>query len=113
MTSTSHEDQQAVTAVRDGDAERYRELVERHERRVYAMAWSRLGDAALADHVTLLQNEHARRLAMKTRMKFFHVFTVRRLQHSRRQAVEPLAERTLVVARGCVGTHVGPAGIDG
>ena len=28
MTSTSHEDRQAVTAVRDGDAERYRELVE-------------------------------------------------------------------------------------
>ncbi len=52
MTSTSHEDQQAVTAVRDGDAERYRELVERHERRVYAIAWSRLGDAALAEEAT-------------------------------------------------------------
>ena len=52
MTSTSHEDQQAVTAVRNGDAERYRELVERHERRVYAIAWSRLGDAALAEEAT-------------------------------------------------------------
>ena len=52
MTSTSHEDQQAVTAVRDGDAERYSELVERHERRVYAIAWSRLGDAALAEEAT-------------------------------------------------------------
>ena len=46
------EDGQAVAAVRDGDAERYRELVERHERRVYAIAWSRLGDAALAEEAT-------------------------------------------------------------
>jgi RNA polymerase sigma-70 factor (ECF subfamily) len=38
--------------VRTGDAERYRELVERHERRVYAVAWSRLGDATLAEEVT-------------------------------------------------------------
>ena len=45
------QDQQAVQAVRGGDAERYRELVERHERRVYAVAWSRLGDAALAEEV--------------------------------------------------------------
>jgi len=40
------QDQQAVQAVRGGDAERYRELVQRHERRVFAVAWSRLGDAA-------------------------------------------------------------------
>ena len=45
------QDQQAVQAVRGGDAERYRELVERHERRVFAVAWSRLGDAALAEEV--------------------------------------------------------------
>jgi len=38
-----------VAAVRLGDAERYRELVERHERRVFAVAWSRLGDATLAE----------------------------------------------------------------
>ena len=38
--------------MRMGDAERYRELVERHERRVYALAWSRLGDATLAEEVT-------------------------------------------------------------
>jgi RNA polymerase sigma factor (sigma-70 family) len=43
------QDADAVAAVRGGDAERYRELVERHERRVYAVAWSRLGDAALAE----------------------------------------------------------------
>ena len=43
------QDEAAVAAVRRGDAERYRELVERHERRVYAIAWSRLGDAALAE----------------------------------------------------------------
>jgi len=45
-------DAEAVTAVRGGDAERYRELVERHERRVFAVAWSRLGDAALAEEAT-------------------------------------------------------------
>ena len=45
------QDKQAVQAVRGGDAERYRELVERHERRVFAVAWSRLGDAVLAEEV--------------------------------------------------------------
>jgi RNA polymerase sigma factor (sigma-70 family) len=48
----ARQDEQAVAAVRRGDAERYRELVERHERRVYAVAWSRLGDAALAEEAT-------------------------------------------------------------
>jgi RNA polymerase sigma factor (sigma-70 family) len=56
MTGSANEnaqqDEAAVAAVRGGDAERYRELVERHERRVYAVAWSRLGDAALAEEVT-------------------------------------------------------------
>ncbi len=51
MTS-AQQDESAVAAVRGGDAERYRELVERHERRVYAVAWSRLGDAALAEEAT-------------------------------------------------------------
>src|SRR5471030_1686085 len=46
---TAQQDESAVAAVRRGDAERYRELVERHERRVFAVAWSRLGDAALAE----------------------------------------------------------------
>jgi RNA polymerase sigma-70 factor (ECF subfamily) len=45
-------DESAVAAVRGGDVERYRELVERHERRVFAIAWSRLGDAAMAEEVT-------------------------------------------------------------
>jgi RNA polymerase sigma factor (sigma-70 family) len=49
MTSSAQQDETAVAAVRRGDAERYRELVERHERRVFAVAWSRLGDAALAE----------------------------------------------------------------
>ena len=49
---TAQQDESAVAAVRGGDAERYRELVERHERRVYAVAWSRLGDAALAEEAT-------------------------------------------------------------
>ena len=52
VAETNQQDQSAVTAVRGGDAERYRELVERHERRVFAVAWSRLGDAALAEEVT-------------------------------------------------------------
>lgn len=51
-TTIAHQDEQAVEAVRRGDAERYRELVERHERRVFALAWSRLGDAALAEEAT-------------------------------------------------------------
>src|ERR1035438_4130490 len=41
------QDSEAVSAVSGGDVERCRELVERHERRVFAVAWSRLGDAAL------------------------------------------------------------------
>ncbi len=56
MTDSSHpgapQDESAVAAVRGGDTERYRELVERHERRVFAVAWSRLGDAALAEEAT-------------------------------------------------------------
>lgn len=48
----AQEDESAVAAVRGGDPERYRELVERHERRVFAVAWSRLGDAAQAEEVT-------------------------------------------------------------
>lgn len=50
--STAQQDESAVAAVLGGDAERYRELVERHERRVFAVAWSRLGDAALAEEAT-------------------------------------------------------------
>lgn len=48
----TEQDAQAVGAVRNGDADRYRELVERHERRVYAVAWARLGDATLAEEAT-------------------------------------------------------------
>ncbi len=49
---TLGKDAEAVAAVRGGNAERYRELVERHERHVFAVAWSRLGDAALAEDAT-------------------------------------------------------------
>lgn len=52
VKQNAQQDESAVAAVRRGDAERYRELVERHERRVFAVAWSRLGDAALAEEVT-------------------------------------------------------------
>jgi RNA polymerase sigma-70 factor (ECF subfamily) len=46
---TREQDATAIAAVRRGDPERYRELVERHERRVFAVAWARLGDSALAE----------------------------------------------------------------
>ncbi len=52
VAKTALDDKAAVAAVRSGDAERYRELVDRHERRVFAVAWSRLGDAALAEEAT-------------------------------------------------------------
>jgi RNA polymerase sigma factor (sigma-70 family) len=52
VKQNAQQDESAVAAVRGGDAERYRELVERHERRVFAVAWSRLGDATLAEEVT-------------------------------------------------------------
>ena len=42
----------AIDAVRNGDTERYRELVERHERAVYAVAWCRLGDQDMAEEAT-------------------------------------------------------------
>ena len=51
-STTQQRDEAAVHAIRHGNAERYRELVERHERRVFAVAWSRLGDATLAEEVT-------------------------------------------------------------
>src|SRR5436190_21529471 len=52
VNQSAEQDESAVAAIRRGDAERYRELVERHERRVYAVAWSRLGNAALAEEAT-------------------------------------------------------------
>jgi RNA polymerase sigma-70 factor (ECF subfamily) len=45
-------DADAVAAIRQGDRERYRELVERHSDRVFAVAWCRLGDRDLAEEVT-------------------------------------------------------------
>jgi RNA polymerase sigma-70 factor, ECF subfamily len=42
----------AVEAIKNGDMERYQELVERYEQQVYAVAWSRLGDADLAQEAT-------------------------------------------------------------
>lgn len=48
----THADATVVKAVMNGDRERYRELVNRYERQSYALAWSRLGDAALAEEAT-------------------------------------------------------------
>jgi RNA polymerase sigma factor (sigma-70 family) len=43
------QDADAVTAVLRGDAERYRELVDRYKSHVFAVTWSRLGDVGLAE----------------------------------------------------------------
>lgn len=42
-------DAETIEAVRQGDHERFAELVDRHQRLAYAIAWSRLGDANLAE----------------------------------------------------------------
>jgi RNA polymerase sigma-70 factor (ECF subfamily) len=42
-------DASAVDAIRAGDRDRYRELVERHADKVFAIAWCRLGDRDLAE----------------------------------------------------------------
>ncbi len=43
------DDPQAIAAIRQGDIDRYRESIERYQRQAYAVAWARLGDAALAE----------------------------------------------------------------
>lgn len=45
-------DAAAVNAVQGGDRERYRELVDRYAPKVFAVAWSRLGDRDLAEEAT-------------------------------------------------------------
>ncbi|MCE5231611.1 sigma-70 family RNA polymerase sigma factor [bacterium] len=42
-------DRAAIEAVKHGDRDRFAELVERHQRMVYGIAWSYLGDADLCD----------------------------------------------------------------
>ena len=42
-------DTNAIEAVKQGDRDRFAELVERHKRMVYAIAWSYLGDAELCE----------------------------------------------------------------
>jgi RNA polymerase sigma-70 factor (ECF subfamily) len=42
-------DIEAVEAIKGGDRERYTELVERYQRMVYGIVWSRLGDADLCE----------------------------------------------------------------
>lgn len=43
------DDSQAISAILDGDKNRYEELVGRYQKMVYAIAWSHLGDADLAE----------------------------------------------------------------
>lgn len=52
QTSEELNDAQAVSAVCNGDVDRYRELIDRYERKVFAIAWSRLGDRDLAEEAT-------------------------------------------------------------
>jgi RNA polymerase sigma-70 factor (ECF subfamily) len=42
-------DVDAIQAVKNGDKDRYAELVQRHQRMVYAIVWSRLGDRDLCE----------------------------------------------------------------
>lgn len=46
-----HEDVIVIEAIKRGDRERYGELVDRYDRLVYGIAWSRLGDRALCEDV--------------------------------------------------------------
>ncbi len=44
-----HEDAITIEAIKLGNRDRYAELVDRHSRLVYGIAWSRLGDSALSE----------------------------------------------------------------
>ena len=44
-----HPDVAAITAIRQGDRDRFRELIDRYSARVFAVAWCRLGDRDLAE----------------------------------------------------------------
>jgi RNA polymerase sigma factor (sigma-70 family) len=52
MTPAEKSDRQTIAAVKNGDCDRYRELVERYERKVFGVAWARLGDPDLAEEAT-------------------------------------------------------------
>ena len=45
------QDAQVIEAVREGDRERYGELIERYQRLVYGIAWSRLGNTEQSEDV--------------------------------------------------------------
>ena len=49
MIDERHADAATIAAIRAGDRERYRELVERYMNQVFAVAWCRLGDRWLAE----------------------------------------------------------------
>lgn len=49
MTPMTNPDQSAIEAIRRGERDRFAELVERHQRMVYGIAWSYLGDADLCE----------------------------------------------------------------
>lgn len=49
MWGEMEKDAETIEAVRQGDHDRFAELVDRHQRLAYAIAWSRLGDANLAE----------------------------------------------------------------
>ena len=49
MTDERVADAATIAAIREGDRERYRELVERYKNQVFAVAWCRLGDRSLAE----------------------------------------------------------------
>lgn len=49
MMNIDNPDKVAIEAVKHGDRDRFSELVERHKRMVYAIAWSYLGDAEICE----------------------------------------------------------------
>src|SRR5688500_13831786 len=50
--ATNELDEHLVAAIKDGNPDRYRELIERYQNKVFAVAWSRLGDRDLAEEAT-------------------------------------------------------------
>jgi RNA polymerase sigma-70 factor (ECF subfamily) len=44
-----NDERAAIEAVKQGHRDRFKELVERHKRMVYAIAWSHLGDADICE----------------------------------------------------------------
>jgi RNA polymerase sigma-70 factor (ECF subfamily) len=70
--ATNRTDAELIAAIREGDRDLFRKLVERHGATVFGIAWSRLGDRALAEEaaqVTFI-NAYKRLGLLRTSEKF-------------------------------------------